>query len=359
MEEQQSTPIKASSEAETSVQAEARRWLMAIYAEGGSVDEGRFRAWLEANPEHARAYRALEQAWRDLPLSNALDIDISQAPSQRLFPIPFIRARREASSGRRALSGAHRWLAAVAASLLVCVALGLSLWAGRNGGDNGAAVTAAYSTGVAQIATVRLPDGSTVALGANSRIAATFNRMARAIKLERGTAYFDIAHDASRPASVEAANVNLRVLGTAFEVWRGPSGVRLSVVRGRVAVDVDRPQPGVAKPDAHAASLGSGEQITIKADGTLTWVSAFTPGDLLSWRSGRLVYRDAALADIVADLNRYRLDPILIIDQRAASLRVTAAFNASQADQVLSGLAASLPIVVRKSGKGLVISASN
>lgn len=355
METPKNAPIESSSEVGDQVQAEARRWLAAIYAEGGSVDPAQFRAWLAVAPEHAHAYHALEQAWRDLPLSSALDVAIRRVPSHRqvlAVPMPW---------ARRALAGARGWQIAgvLAASLLVCVAVGLA-WETGGVGKNASIATAAYTTGVAQVVTVSLPDGSTVALGANSGITTQFTKSARAIRLGRGTAYFDIAHDPSRPATVQAGNASLHVLGTAFEVWRGPSGVRLSVVRGRVAVEVDGAQArGTRANSRKAVSVGAGDQVTIGIDGRLSDLREFAPGDLLSWRNGRLSYRDAALADIVADLNRYRTQPIRILDKRAGSLRVTAAFNANQGEQILAGLAASQPIVVRKAGNGLVISSSD
>lgn len=311
------------------IEAEARRWLMALYVNGEAADCDEFCRWLAASPEHARIYRKLEQGWRDLPLSSALDIDLPARPKSSVLSF---RARP------------MQWLAAgvLAASLLLIVAAGLL----RETGGGSPAVTTVYSTAIAELRTVALADGSTVALGPDTRVVATFTQSARAIRLERGSAYFDIAHDAARQLTVEAGAAHLRVLGTAFEVWRAPSGVRLSVVRGRVAVDAGQ---------GTSVRLGVGEQITVSLDGALSGVKQFSVEDVLSWRHGRLVYRDAALSDIVADLNRYRVVPIRIADHRAASLRMTAAFSVNQSEQVLAGLAASQPVVIDKSADGLVI----
>jgi transmembrane sensor len=309
------------------IEAEAREWLMAIYA--GQADQAGYRAWLAASPAHARAYRQLEQAWRDLPLTEASDVEIRRKGVSR-----------------------QRWLvpAALAASLLLCLGLGLG-WNVFVGGNEASPVLA-YATEIGKIRAVTLPDGSTVALGADSAMAANFSKAARAITLDHGRAYFDIAHDASRPLTVTAGNASLHVLGTAFEVWKGPSGVRLSVIRGRVAV-------GLKDASGYVASLGAGEQIIVHADGSLTKIAAFAEKDLLAWRTGRLVYRDAALADVVADMNRYRAQPIKILDPRAGALRVTAAFRADQSEQVLAGLAASQPIRLEKSQDGVILRAKN
>lgn len=304
------------------IEAEARDWLMAIYA--GTAGQAEFRAWLAAAPEHARTYRRLEQAWRDLPLSAALDVEIRRASPRRWF-VPV----------------------ALAASVLLCFALGL-MWQYSGRGTAPSSSLLAYATEIGQLRSVTLPDGSSVALGAGSAVAAQFSKNARSITLDHGRAYFDIAHDASRPLTVKAGNASLHVLGTAFEVWKGPSGVRLSVTRGRVAVGVNAAQ-------AYAASLGAGEQIVIHRDGSLTKIVAFAEKDLLAWRQGRLVYRDAALADVVSDMNRYRTKPVKILDAAAGALRVTAAFRADQSDQVLAGLAASLPLTLAKTEDGATL----
>ncbi|GAA0541218.1 transmembrane sensor [Rhizomicrobium palustre] len=311
--------------AKRQIEAEARDWLMAVYA--GKADQAGFHAWLSASSAHARAYRQLEQAWRDLPLSEALDVEI-----------------------RRKVGARQRWFvpAALAASLLLCLGLGVAWKASTTGNEAGLA----YASEIGKLRTVNLPDGSTVALGADSAMAANFSKTARAITLDHGRAYFDIAHDAARPLTVTAGNASLHVLGTAFEVWKGPSGVRLSVTRGRVAV-------GVNAAPAYVASLGAGEQIVIHEDGSLTKIAAFAEKDLLAWRQGRLVYRDAALADVVADMNRYRALPVKILDPKAGALRVTAAFRADQSEQVLAGLAASQPIRLEKSQGGVILRAKN
>lgn len=309
------------------IEAEARSWLMAVYA--GTVDEAGFRDWLAASTAHARAYRQLEQAWRDLPLSETLDVEIRRAgPVKRRWFVP----------------------AALAASLLLCLGLGLA-WKYSLVGNEAVPVLA-YATEIGEIRAETLPDGSKVELGAASAMAAKFSKTARAIMFDHGRVYFDIAHDASRPLTVTAGNTRLRVLGTAFEVWKGPSGVRLSVTRGRVAV-------GVMDASAYVASLGAGEQVIIHADGSLTKITSFAEKDLLAWRTGRLVYRDAALADVVADMNRYRAKPIRILDPRLGTLRVTAAFRTDQGEQILAGLAASQPIRLEKTQDGVILRAKN
>jgi len=332
------------SRSDDDVEAQARRWLTALYVEDGGIDRAAFQAWLEAAPEHAQIYRRLEQAWRDLPLSDALDLELAPAPRV---------SRRKVAGARRAHPSGRRWLgaAALAASAAACVGAAF-IWSLQK---ELSVAPVVYATQAAQLDTVSLPDGSTIAMGADTLISTSFTANERAIVLDRGTAYFDIAHDQQRPLTVRAANTNVRVLGTAFEVWSGPSGVRVSVTRGRVAVAAEGEAEQTASPGVR---LGAGEQVSAAPSGALGEVTNFTPDEVLSWRQGRLSYRDAPLIDIVADLNRYRAAPIRIADNKAAGLRITAAFRIDQGEQVLAGLAASQPITIRQDGDALVVSSS-
>jgi transmembrane sensor len=86
---------------------------------------------------------------------------------------------------------------------------------------------------------VILPDGSIVMMSPQSklRFLKETNTPSREIFLE-GEAYFDVAHDPSRPFYVYAGNVITKVLGTSFIVrnQKGGDKVTVSVKTGKVTV---------------------------------------------------------------------------------------------------------------------------
>ena len=55
-----------------------------------------------------------------------------------------------------------------------------------------------------------------------------------------------------------------------------------------------------------------------------------------AWRRDRLVFQDAPLGEVVADLERTRGGRIVLTDQRLRALPVTAVFDARQADVALA-----------------------
>ena len=91
-----------------------------------------------------------------------------------------------------------------------------------------------------------LPDGSTVWLNAGSRIRYEpgFNGALREVTLQ-GEAFFDVVQQPSRPFIVHAGDLNIRVLGTAFNVksYDEDQTVETTLIRGMVQIS----RPGDSK----------------------------------------------------------------------------------------------------------------
>jgi len=86
---------------------------------------------------------------------------------------------------------------------------------------------------------LQFPDGTSVVLNENSRISynADFGKVKREIFLE-GEAYFDVAKNPGVPLIIHAKNVDIKVLGTSFNVKAYPAdkGVETSLIKGAVEV---------------------------------------------------------------------------------------------------------------------------
>lgn len=81
-----------------------------------------------------------------------------------------------------------------------------------------------------------LPEGTKVWLNAGSKIYYNNDFSTNREVFLVGEAYFDVVHDASNPFIIHAANVNIKVLGTAFNVKAYPTDdvVETALVRGSV-----------------------------------------------------------------------------------------------------------------------------
>src|SRR5581483_3924436 len=125
--------------------------------------------------------------------------------------------------------GARRRAWAIAASVVFAMAGGLWMarhtgaWVGWRGASTPVAPPREYTTKRAQLAQVRLSDGTTVTLAAESRliVPADYGRAHRTVTLD-GEAYFEVVHNDSTPFVVHAGSGVVRDLGTTFAVRHSP-----------------------------------------------------------------------------------------------------------------------------------------
>ena len=86
---------------------------------------------------------------------------------------------------------------------------------------------------------VKLPDGSTVMLSANSELSYSFTEAKRFIEL-KGHARFEVARNENAPFTVNTPSTTITVLGTGFDVDAYPnSNVKVFVNHGKVKVEND------------------------------------------------------------------------------------------------------------------------
>ena len=64
----------------------------------------------------------------------------------------------------------------------------------------------------------------------------------------------------------------------------------------------------------------------------------------MSWRTGRLIYRDQPLGDVVADLNQQFATPIALEDPGLAATRVSGVLVLDDQDAVIRRLALLAPL---------------
>jgi transmembrane sensor len=100
--------------------------------------------------------------------------------------------------------------------------------------------------------------------------------------------------------------------------------------------------------------LHRGEAVTASRSAQLS-VYAVEPADIAAWRSGRLLYDNAELRDVVADANRYARGRIVIADAQLEGLRVTTSFRTSQVEGMIETLQAVLPLVAERQADGQIV----
>jgi transmembrane sensor len=198
---------------------------------------------------------------------------------------------------------------------------------------------------------VPLADGSRVELNTSTRLRAKVSHDRRIVWLDRGEAYFEVAHDASRPFVVYAGARRITVLGTKFLVRREGEGVEVAVVEGRVRVDPIRQQR------ARPAVLTRGDLALAKGEATLLAPPSIQKVETeLSWREGMLVFDRSTLADAVTEFNRYNRRKLVVEGDAAANVRIGGSFEAQNIDAFARLLQQAFGLSVKDDGEEIVIS---
>jgi transmembrane sensor len=196
---------------------------------------------------------------------------------------------------------------------------------------------APVATAAAERRDLRLPDGSTVSVGARSRVEVALDARERRVVLDYGEAYFQVAHDAARPFRVVADRYTVEAVGTSFNVRALVGDVRITVTSGIVRV---------RSPGADVLEVRAGEQYV--ANTIQRAVHAVDAAAITAWRDGWLRFRDERLDYIVADLSRYAERRIEIADAPTAARRYTGAIRADAIDEWLVALPRALPLDVER-----------
>ena len=288
------------------------------------------RAWLAEDPARHDVLDALDTTLNrvsappaDLDVEAALARVHARMDAPETPVIPLRAPIRPPSTAARRWAPAP-WLRAAAAVVLL---LGLG-WLGWRMLDGGGAPLA-FSTGVGERDSVRLPDGTRVVLGPASRLtlARGYGERARQVEL-RGEALFDVPHDDSRPFTVHAGGAWVRDIGTTFSVQAdSAAGVRVVVTAGAVAVRTTEEPSG-------ETVLRQGDRATLTAGRVRAERAAATEEDV-AWAQGRLVFRDAPFDQVAAELRRWYGIQLRAGDATVAGRRLTASFHDEPPDRVL------------------------
>jgi transmembrane sensor len=305
-------------------------------------DQRRFDDWLNESPLHRVTYLRLEHVWERSERMKALGAGIPPGvipPAHRWNLSPFFEQRQSAPKRR-----AH-WPRALAAAIVLAAGLVTAYQFWPSGSS--------YRTPIGGLASVPMPDGSNVTLNTDSEIRVAVTKKERRIDLEHGEAFFDVAHDATRPFVVHAGDKRVIAVGTKFSVRREADDIRVVVTEGKVLVKTDGTDgPGSSEP------IAAGTIAQASDAGVLLQPQHLAEAEeSLSWRQGVLVFHQMTLAEATAEFNRYNARKIVIEDPAVASLRVAGSFRANNVDAFVRLLERGYPLHVEERNDGFVLSA--
>lgn len=336
-------PNTTSEEIETT----AAGWFaMRESGEWSAADEAQLAAWLDSSTAHRIAFVRLVTAWERSGRLTALGAGVPAGvipPRDAWVFAPDSSASAKAAPQPTTKVRSFRGRA-VAALVVAAAAAGTVWYFVPEHGQY-------YRTPVGGRSTVPLADGSKITLNTDSRIQVELGPTLRRVKLDQGEAYFDVSKDAARPFVVDVADERITAVGTQFSVRRDNDDIRVIVTEGRVWIERRGEAIKAGKTELTAGS----EARTSKTAVLIAQPPAAQVEQLLSWRNGYLVFRDTALADAVADFNRYSVRKIIIQDPAIAGIRIGGNFRSDDAEAFLWLLQSGFPIHVEQRSDRIIL----
>jgi len=286
--------------------------------------------WLAEDPRHLEAFQTIELAWAEVE-------DFRSAPE--------ILAIRERARGRR--SGVTR----AAVSRMAAAFLGLAVIAGGGYGlkvsgliDLHRFSNQQYATRVGEKTSVTLPDGSVVTLNTDTALHTVAARDKRIVYLDRGQAFFRVAHDTAHPFEVHALGRTVTAVGTAFEVRVDRGKFAVTLVEGKVRVSAPvvaapaRPNAPAPAPVERTTEMLPGDQLVAVNDKEWT-LDRTDPIKETVWLVGRLKFEGEPLGQVAEEFNRYSTRKLVIADPKLAAKPISGTFRADDQDAFVQALA--------------------
>jgi ferric-dicitrate binding protein FerR (iron transport regulator) len=320
--------------------------------------------WNHSSPgEQKKAEQAFS---RHLDRMQQLHVDYqdNKSPSEPPIPEPQLSEspadaeQAEPSVKPRRLSRRYSIAAAV---LLLTAVTGIILY--RPQMERPAIATTETPAGVSEVAThngsrtnLFLPDGTRIWLNAGSRVTydKNFGASTREINLT-GEAFFDVAHNPGKPFIIHAARVDIKVLGTRFNVRSYPSDrtTETTLIRGSIEVAVkDRPSEKIILKPNEKLIVANDDSTLQRSAGAIHHAP---PSELMTirrptyesitgtvvetaWVDDKFIFQDESFGTLAKEMERWYGVSIKFTSPEQEQLRFTGNFQKESIKQALDAL---------------------
>ena len=311
---------------------EAAEWFALLRSGDASENDTRhWQAWLAQDPSHKLGWQRVEKIEAQFRAATG------QHPESTATTLNQLQSNRIH----------RRSLIKNAALAIGTLSFGLGGWHYGNVAQLIAHRSAQYQTGVGEIRSLTLPDGTQLWLNTNTAINTAMNGEKSEIHLLHGEILVETNKQSPFPLIVQTSEGTLQPLGTRFTVRKPSTDTHhnqtfVAVYEGAVRVTTHHAQ-SITVPQHHQTTFTS---VAVSA------LSAASPRREY-WHKGILLADDVRLDDLINELNQHQ-HGYINVSADAAQLHVFGAFPLSQPDTVFTMLANALPITVSRPFPGWI-----
>jgi transmembrane sensor len=281
-----------------------------------------FQQWLETSPKNRLAWEKTQAWWQKIDLLSETQIATLEhrlsANTTKAVPV---KSNLKKSPQRLF----NPWSFPAFACLLLVAWFGFAF---------GPRYFADFHTGVGEIRTIQLSDGSTVMLNTDSTLSVDYSSQQRNITLQ-GEAYFKVSPDSRRPFEVHTENGLIRALGTAFDVKQVGADMAVTVYEHSVRV--------AFRHGETIEHLQEGQRVVL-SNRQISPIETVNLNQAKAWQEHELIFKNQTLQQVVAELNRYRSGKIIITDSTLAEHRVTGIFDSADPEAALNAIEKTLDV---------------
>ena len=271
-----------------------------------------FKRWLTDPSTHLEVEAWLSENW-----ASASDVE-----SGTLIETVFLQIEAYESKNQQkstvSITRILRIYQKVAAFLLIpIVGIGILYWVGVFSQSN-----IQYTETIAprgQKSQIVLADGTKVWLNSDTKIKypGNFDKNQRDVYLE-GEAFFEVTKNAHQPFVVHTSGLNVKVLGTKFDVKAYPdeSKIETSLFEGKISLEMKNPandhivETEVAPGQSFAYSTSEGKLVE----------NTFPQEEIDGWKKNQLIFKDDTFSNLVKKVERW-YDVEVIYDENLFSDR--------------------------------------
>lgn len=241
----------------------------------------------------------------------------------------------------------YKVYSAVASVLLLFAFWGMVYWSMGKGDQVPIFIV---SSGIQNMQSVSLPDGTEVQLGPGSKLTypSVFKGKKREIELD-GQAFFDVAKDAFKPFVVHTSTMDVQALGTAFEVFNYEIENKSEAIllSGKVKINLNSSH----SLEKSEFILHPDKMIVFDKQTDSAYVQVINADKYTSWRKQRILsFENEKLSMIIPRLEQWYGRQIMCQRDLADRYRFTFKIRDESLERILFMMGESSPLKYKKMG---------